>query len=478
MEKNLEELKLPYGQYTLKLKVTADGYEDSNFSNEVLYTSRPRAEKTNSVSVDVYNLLEGVTAVQVYIDDELVKTVTYTAEGATEPLTIDLTDVNPDDNTTHGVKVVAIGEGVPENVSNTLEVYFGAAQIYSVSGEGASSPTLTREDFATGLGYTLNADGTITSDFDNCKPWSDITQVTDDNGNVFMRIPKHYTRYTFDSNGYKKTEICMQKQDDTWLLNPIFTDGNGVELDYVDIGKYTASGSASLAKSVSGASPLVNININNMRTACKANGTGYQQYDIWAHVMLQDLFKVEFATTNAQSIMYGYANGNSAAIASGRTDGVLTASGSEVSNTDGKHAMKYRGVENWYGNVYQWMDGITVHSLKPYVCENPANYASGSLPTGYNAVSYSGPSSNSSNRVKALGYDAANPFVQVPTDLSGSDTTYYCDYGYYSNSSYRVVVVGGVWGNALGAGPWFFYAGVDATYTLSNFGGRLLRRPL
>lgn len=477
MKKNLEELKLPYGQYTLKLKVTADGYEDSNFSNEVIYTSMPRVKKTNSISIEVYGLIDGVTGVQVYIDDVLAKTVDYTAEGASVPFVIDLTDVNPNDNATHNVRVVAAGEGVPENTSNTVAVYFGEAQIFSVSGEGASNPTLTRGDSAEGLGYTLNADGSITSDFDNCRPWSDITEVTDDKGNVFIRVPKHYTRYTFDESGYKKTEICVQKPDDTWLLNPIFTDGNGVELDYVDIGKYTASGSSSLAKSVSGASPLVNININDMRNACKANGTGYQQYDIWAHVMLQDLFKVEFATTNAQSIMYGYANNNSAAIASGRTDGVLTASGSEISNTDGKHAMKYRGVENWYGNVYQWMDGITVNSLKPYVCKDPTKYVSGSLPADYSAVSYNGVSGGNS-RVKKLGYDATNPFVQVPTDLGGSDTTYYCDYGYYSSSTYRVVYVGGYWGGALGAGPWCFGAGSDATGSDSVVGGRLLRRPL
>lgn len=391
-------------------------------------------------------------------------------------LTFDITELLTEEGG-YNLTVVAQAAGYQDSdPSNSVSYYVGVLPVYSVSGEGASSPTLTRGDGAIGLGYTVNANGTINSDFDNCMPWSGITQVTDSAGNVFMRIPKHYTRYSF-VNGLKKTEICANKLDNTWLLNPIFTDGNGTELDYVDIGKYTASGSSSLAKSVSGASPLVNININSMRTACRNNGTGYQQFDIWAWVMLQDLFKVEFATLNSQSIMYGYANGNSVAIASGTTDNVATASGSYVSNTDGKHAMKYRGIENLWGNVYQWLDGISVSSLKPYVCQNPASYTSGSIPAGYTALSYNG-MSGGTYYTKAIGYDANNPFAQVPSDTSGSNSTYYCDYGYYSSSSNRVVLVGGGWGDSLDAGAWYFNAYNSSSITRSGIGGRLLRRPL
>ena len=69
-------------------------------------------------------------------------------------------------------------------------------------------------------------------------------------------------------------------------------------------------------------------------------------------------------TTNSQAIMYGYANGNSAAVATGRTDAVKTPSGSEESNADGKHACKYRGIENLWGNTYTWCDGISFLSEK------------------------------------------------------------------------------------------------------------------
>ena len=103
---------------------------------------------------------------------------------------------------------------------------------------------------------------------------------------------------------------------------------------------------------------------DNFRTGCKANGAGYQQYDFLLDAIIKELWLVEMKTTNSQSVMYGYANGNSAAIATGRTDAVKTASGSEESNTDGKHAMKYRGIENLWGNVFKWCDGISFSSDK------------------------------------------------------------------------------------------------------------------
>lgn len=365
--------------------------------------------------------------------------------------------------------------GAPVGPVNIVQS--GYIPVYGVTGENAANPMLSRSGDAIGLGFTLNENGSITSDFDRCRPWSDIQQVNDAAGNVFMRIPKHYVKYTVESDGTLSTQICMVKKDTSWLLNPIFINqATGAELDYVDVGKYDASGTSSLAKSVRGASPLVNITRAGMRNACRANGTGYQQMDIWCYKMLQDLFKVEFATTNSQAIMYGYANDNSVAIESGTTDTVITASGSYVSNTDGKHAMKYRGIENMWGNVWQYCDGVNVNDYQPYFCENPNNYADDTA-ANYYAVNYKCPSSN--GWPGKFGFDSEHPFAQYPdaNGGTGSDSSYHCDY-FWIGSGWRILIVGGRWSTGSNAGAWSFDSSYGSGLASATVGGRLLRRPL
>lgn len=59
-------------------------------------------------------------------------------------------------------------------------------KIYGVDLVGSASPSaLTRTDDAVGLNVTVGT-SEITSDFDNCYPWSNIEEVTDGAGNVFV----------------------------------------------------------------------------------------------------------------------------------------------------------------------------------------------------------------------------------------------------------------------------------------------------
>ena len=209
---------------------------------------------------------------------------------------------------------------------------FEKAKIYGVDKVGSSSPSaLVRTDAAVGLSYTVG-ESEIVSDFDRCYPWSDMQEVTDEHGNVFIKIPKFYAKITKNADGTFKHQISGVRYEG---FSTLFIDGMGNELDYVLVGKYEGSGTASRVYSKSGQTVLVNITHDNFRTGCKANGAGYQQYDFLLDAIIKELWLVEMKTTNSQSVMYGYANGNSAAIATGRTDAVKTASGSEESNTDG-----------------------------------------------------------------------------------------------------------------------------------------------
>ena len=348
------------------------------------------------------------------------------------------------------------------------------SKIYGVDNVGQSTPTLTRTDSAIGLSVTVET-SEIKSDFDRCYPWSDMYEVVDEHGNVFIRIPKFYTRITRNPNGTYKHQLSGYRYEG---FTTLFVDGQGNEIDYVLVGKYEASGTSTKAESKSGKTVLVNVTLPQMRTACKANGEGYQQYDFLIDAIIKELFLIEMATTNSQSIMYGYANGNSAAVQTGRTDGVKTASGSDTSNTDGKHACKYRGIENPWGNVWKWCDGINFqedgNTEKVYICLDPTKYESDKYISPYMYVADT--VYDNGGYLSKIEYFDKFPLLGYTVAEDGANNSYYCDYSYNCGNS--VLYVGGGWYSGLDAGLWYWSGDSDSSYSYSSIGGRLCYKPL
>lgn len=350
---------------------------------------------------------------------------------------------------------------------------FEKAKIYGVDKVGSSSPSaLVRTDAAVGLNVTVGA-SEITSDFDRCYPWCDMQEVTDEHGNVFIKIPKFYAKITKNADGTFKHQISGVRYEG---FSTLFIDGAGNELDYILVGKYEGSGSASRVYSKTGQTVLVNITLDNFRTGCKANGAGYQQYDFLIDLIIKELWLVEMKTTDSQSIMKGFTAGsNSAAITTGHTDVVKTPSGSEVSNTDGAHACKYRGIENLWGNTFTFCDGISFASEKIYICTDPAAYKAGKTASPY---VYHGNRPTSSSWIKTVAPLDRNPLIQYATAAAGgSSSTYFADYTWYSSSGV-ILLVGGNWDNVTRAGLWFWFGVIFASYANASVGGRLCYKPL
>lgn len=142
---------------------------------------------------------------------------------------------------------------------------------------------------------------------------------------------------------------------------------------------------------------------------------------------------------------------------------------------DGKSAVIYRGLENIFGNVWQFVDGINIKDYVAYVCYNPENYAVDKFDGDYKAVGYV--NANKEGWGKTLGHDANHPLVTLTTDVGGSGSNYLSDY-YYTNSGNRIVRVGGSWANGARAGLWYWSCSGDSSYTCYNFGSRLLKKTI
>lgn len=151
---------------------------------------------------------------------------------------------------------------------------------------------------------------------------------------------------------------------------------------------------------------------------------------------------------------------------SGGTDSVLTPSGSPVSNTSGKYQMRYRYVEDLWGNQWSIMSDVLIQDYQTYTCKDPSKFAD-SITADYEPVGYV--NINAEGYIRELGWDAEHPYVRLPIAVNGGSTTYFCDY-YWHNSGLRVVYAGGhlTYGAAAGLVAWnCSYAVGSAYWTLA-----------
>ena len=154
---------------------------------------------------------------------------------------------------------------------------------------------------------------------------------------------------------------------------------------------------------------------------------------------------------------------------SGGTDKVLTPSGSSVSNSSGKYQMRYRYVEDLWGNQWAIIADVLIQDHQAYVCKDPTKFAD-SITSDYEKVGYVNAATD--GWTKELGWDKAHPYVRLPFVVGGSNTTYFCDY-YWQNGGLRVASVGGSLNNGTCDGLVCWYCHYDVGDAGFAFGARL-----
>ncbi len=165
---------------------------------------------------------------------------------------------------------------------------------------------------------------------------------------------------------------------------------------------------------------------------------------------------------------------NSGAV-SGFSRNIAASSGSIGDNSSGKYPCVYRGIENPFGSIWQFVDGININDNQAWVCADAEDYASNLFATPYEKLGYINADSN--GYVKAMGFDRNHPFAELCVDPSGSSSTYYSDY-YYQTTGQRVARVGGNWLSGSYAGPSYWPLNDSSSTANVSFGGRLLKKPL
>ncbi len=384
-----------------------------------------------------------------------------------------------DDQTAEGSVVCSEYKGY------TLELSY--VKIFGVSWDYSSQNTaLTRLKKANDPSKLVNVDidtdpspatggGDGSSPFDAYLPWSGM-EIYNITGNAVgpkkgaggfsfstdsaVYVPEFWFKVEDDSSGHKRRFYVADKKKDGFTKHP----GSGVY-----VGRYNTSGTQNAQASVTGKAPLVSISRKDARTGVAQKGTGWQLYDYasWCAVWL--LFLVEFADWDSQTVLgKGYTDGNSGVAQTGATDSMKYHTG-QSAGTDGKNHIQYRGIEDPYGNCYEWIDGINFSDRKAYVCTDPTKYKD-DVSTDYTDT---GITLCESGWISGLGMSSAATWAFLPNKKDGSASTYIPDY-VYSSTGWLVLMVGGYCSYGTYAGLWCFSAGSSSSNTNTNIGARLL----
>ena len=365
-------------------------------------------------------------------------------------------------------------QAVQQNTADIAEIKEKMkVHVYGVRRKLANNSSSTLERIEDAVGLVANAkkgSTAVQNSFDNLYPWSDIISYNYDVKS--QRITAYYGEPTFKfdgSNGEVLTRIpefwYKRTRDDTYEYVYI-ADGKKegyIKSEQFSVGRYTMSGSNSRVYSKSGVAPLVSDTITNFRTYARNLGDGFGQLD-WHYFLFQILYLVEYADYNAQDklgkgVISKEWTGSFNGVNSGGCDSLGMKSG--TLNDDGQHSMIYRGIEDIYGALWQFVDGINIKDYKAYISQNSNDYAVDKFDGSYKALGYTNCSTTGQYQ-SAVGYDANNPIIDFATAVGGASNTYMTDY-YWCAEGNRIARVRwllgqwlGLWLVVLGFGRCFF----------------------
>lgn len=373
-------------------------------------------------------------------------------------------------------------------------------------------------------GCLLDDDGNVV-EYLNPTGWTGHTR-DGSRGQVMVELPMYYRKFEIEGNkrrvkfseyplpGYhqvKKKYVSAYEatvQRSTTTLCSVVNDDADYRGGNNDSSKDTNSNTL-LGR------PATAISRTNFRAYARKRKSSTKEWNCMTYDIQKDLFwlfAVEYATLdtqkayNAEKDSNGYAQG-------GLGDGVTTLDGSKWSAFNGYYPFipcgytdelgngtgikeysmpteydssikkvnvpRYRGIENPFGHIWQWTDGINIQIQsaaagglsKVFVTDDPEKFNDSNY-TGYSHVG---------NEARTEGYVKSVIFGEggeiIPDVVGGGSTTYFCDYHYTNIPSSGEVLRGVLFGgNAYsGANAGLAYASSsDApSNTNANVGSRL-----
>lgn len=263
------------------------------------------------------------------------------------------------------------------------------------------------------------------------------------------------------------------------------TSANAYILDNAQVADFAADKLSSIAGTKPAGGDTQNLTRANVRLLAQKRGAGWEQAYAATAAASQLLMLIEYASFNMQKAI-GRGNTDQTSSAAniqytGATVSLGNASGA-VTNANGIQLISYRGEENFWGNIWTWVDGMNE--------ENPEPFESGQAGTLHVADhafadnSKASPYKNTgihpiqgSGYVSAFGYSEEFDWLFIAVEYSGNDALPVGDYAWNNNSGWRVAKLGGDCSNGSDAGAFCWALTSAASYRDWKIGGRLVYVP-
>lgn len=275
-------------------------------------------------------------------------------------------------------------------------------------------------------------------------------------GKIFYRIRK--------DECYTYVEIT----DDARSLADGFTDYafsyKGKVRDKFYIGAYKGHIVDGKLRSISGVLPESRKTIGTFRTAAQANGNGYEITPFNKLTLLQALYVVRYKSLDSRAALgKGYTEADSYA-PTGNTD----KDGLYFGNQDGKRQVKCHGIEDLWGNIFEWVDG--------FVTTDKIKIADGNFNDNGDGYEIAADLPNTvCGAITDIHGDNMLGFVpkEADDDLCAGEA-YYCNYGStWSDGTINLPVFGGFRSFGASAGAFYFICYSSASYADAFVGARL-----
>jgi len=403
-------------------------------------------------------------------------------------------------------RITADGTAIPSAYFNR-ESYFNAHPIHG----NMRRCTLTSAGAAT---FGTDAKGTGLT-------------LTDDY--VMVKIPKTYIKFEY-SNPYWRWWISPYPTTGFSLHPAFYQRGHSASpVDQVYVGAYTAGANGGTTTtngtsncltatdwtglkltSKSGVKNLTGLTASGtlaqFEAAGNAIGTGWGLTNFHTLCLLQQLFYTEYASFDSQSKLgLGRTNAsNTSAALTGTylnqvgegagTDiqSLLASNGTYGSTANDYHSVVWRGIENLWGNIWQFIPGYNTTDTSHRILNRDGTgtiadvMASGSyesitspLPlNGVDNISGTDAGTYCHGYVSALARDTGNILgpMFVPGALAGASNTYLTDYNYSHQSGISqtgVLLAGGNWICGTWAGVGCRHAHDGPANVAASIGGRV-----
>lgn len=323
--------------------------------------------------------------------------------------------------------------------------------------------------------------GSGSSPFDNYMPWMGMEEynIINTSGKVLnkkgesgftrtnisvpvmVKIPEFY--YKIEKSGSIFRYYVADGPVDGLSLHP----GSGDNyLARYEAGEASSGTLGFILASYSGTTPSVSKTRSTFRDYARNMASGFQLRDIAAWCAYDLLYLVEYADWDGQKkIAQGLVN-NPSVNKTGLTDAMVYHTGR--ANSSDNSAVQYRWIENPWGNVSEFIDGINVYRQSVYICTDPEIYTD-DTDTNY---PYSNIKLPTSGWIKGLGFSSVFPWAFIPNANGGSSISYIPDYT-YSGPEWKVLNAGGHITSKQEAGLFFFHAEVTSSGTSNKVGARL-----